>query len=89
MVLPLTEETVSPEGMATDDPGGTLTDHPLCTVEGTGADMVMVALVVLMEAMPRFASHDPFTPPPDTLSAGVCELMASSGVVSVRRENPY
>ena len=89
MVLPLTDATVSPEGMDTDDPGGTLTGQPAWTAAGTGADVPMVVFPALMEETPRFASQVPLTPPPGTLSAGVCALIASSGVVSERRESPY
>lgn len=89
MVLPLTDDTVSPAGMETDDPGGTLTAQPGWTAAGTGDDVPMVAFPALMEDTLRFAWQVPLTPPPGTLSAGVCELIASSGVVSESREKPY
>jgi hypothetical protein len=89
MMLPLADDIVSPEGMETEDPGGTLTVQPDCTVAGAGADRVIVAFPALIEATPRFASQVPLTPPPGTLSAGAWELIASSGVLSVSRESPY
>ena len=66
-----------------------LTAHPGWMVEGTVPVKVMVALplVIPPEAMVCTAAHSPLglvSP-----SAGTCALAESSGVVSVRRENPY
>ena len=82
--------TVS-QATETEDEGGTLTDQPTWMEGGGVADKVITLLPALIppEAMERFASQVPSTPPPATLSAGVCELIGSSGVRSVSRENPY
>lgn len=89
MVLVLTDATVVLAGRADEKPAGMVTVQPTCTVLGTFAVKVMVAVPFVMppEAMVCVAAHVPLglvTP-----LAVSCAEAESSGVVSVFRENPY